>query len=241
MKAGAWFSIATLSLGAFCAASAYAATLTISPVSVVVESGRTSALLEVKNQELSPITVQARIYSWSQAGNEDALAPTSDIIMSPPIATIAAGASQTLRLLVRPGAKADTDRERHYRILLDEIPTPGTGPARVGFAMRSSIPVFVLPPQPSKPSLAWRAAREGNGTVVVTAINSAGVYDRIFELAAVQDDGTLGKGVLRGTNAYVLPHAQRQWVVPGAPGAGPIRLTITTRNGKTEQILPIGR
>lgn len=223
-----------------CAAGANAATLTISPVSVVLDSGLTSALLEVKNLEPHPITLQARIYGWSQVENEDVLVPTSDIIMSPPIATILAGGSQTLRLLLRPGAKADTDRERHYRILLDEIPAASTGPARVSFAMRSSIPVFVMPPKPTSSSLAWRAARNGNGALIVTATNVAAAYDRIFELAVIHPDGSVHNGVMQGTNAYVLPRARRQWVVPGEHGAGSIRLNIATRNGKTEQTLPIG-
>jgi len=241
MKRGAWSSIALLSVSALCAAGASAATLTISPVSVVFESGRASALLEVKNSEANPVTVQARIYAWSQAGNEDMLTPTSDIIMSPPIATIAAGGAQTLRLLLRPGARADSDRGRHYRILLDEIPGAGAGRGRVSFAMRSSIPVFLMPRQPSTPSLAWRAAREGNGSVVLTATNSSAVYDRIFEVAVILNDGSVRKGVLRGTNTYILPQVQRQWVVSGEHGTGPIRLNVTTRNGKTEQTLPIGQ
>ncbi|MEO8454785.1 MAG: molecular chaperone [Sphingomicrobium sp.] len=241
MRPGAWPSIATLSLSVFCAAGANAATLTIAPVSVILDSGQTSAVIEVKNSEPNPVTVQARIYGWSQAGNEDVLAPTSDIVMSPPIATIAAGGSQTLRLLLRPGAQAGTDRERHYRILLDEIPDANARRGRVSFAMRSSIPVFVMRPQPPTPSLGWRATRDGDGQVVITATNSAAVYDRIFELTATLNDGSVRNGVLRGTNAYVLPHAQRQWVIPGGHGTGPIRLNITTRNGKTEQNLSIGQ
>lgn len=237
MKIRAWLPIAMLSL---CVAGANAATLTISPVSVVLNSGKASALLEVKNLEPNPITLQARIYAWSQSGNEDVLVPTSDIIMSPPISTIAAGGSQTLRLLLRPGAKADTNRERHYRILLDEIPAAHAGPARVNFAMRSSIPVFVMPPKPSASNLAWRAARDGNGAVVVTATNAAAAYDRIFKLAAIQSDGSVHYGVMQGTNPYVLPRAQRQWVVPGDHRTGPLRLIITTRNGTTQQTLPIG-
>lgn len=236
MNLPVWIPVVIVAL---CAHDANAATLTISPVSVILDSGETSALLEVKNLEPNPITLQARIYDWSQSGNEDVLAPTSDIIMSPPIAIIAAGASQTLRLLLRPGAKADTNRERHYRILLDEIPVAGAGLTRVGFAMRSSIPVFVMLPKPSASSLAWRAARGENGAVVVTATNAAAAYDRIFELAAIQADGSVHNGIMQGTNPYVLPHAQRQWVVPGEHGTGSLRLTITTRNGKTEQTLPV--
>lgn len=237
MKLRAWLLIAMLSL---CVAGANAATLTISPVSVFLDSGQTSALLEVKNLEPQQITLQARIYGWSQSGNEDLLVPTSGIIMSPPIATIPAGGSQTFRLLLRPSAKADTGRERHYRILLDEIPAANTGPARVSFAMRSSIPVFVMPPKPASSALVWRAARDGNGAVIITATNATGAYDRIFELAVIHPDGSVEHGVMRGTNSYVLPHAERQWVLPGEHGDASIRLNITTRNGKTEETLPIG-
>jgi fimbrial chaperone protein len=237
---GSRSSFALFALGALCAASVDAATLTISPVGVTIEPGQTSATLEIKNADVQPITVQVRIYSWTQVANEDVLASTSDIIMSPPIATIAAGSSQTLRLLLRPVAKAGPERERHYRVLLDEIPTAAAPRDNLTFAMRSSIPVIVLLQRPSAPGLKWAADRDQKGSVVVTATNAASVYDRIFDLTATLDDGSVRNGVLRGTNAYVLPHSQRQWVLPGDLGAGPIRLNITTRNGKTERILPIG-
>ena len=237
MKLHSWLLFAMLSPWA---AGANAATLTISPVSVFLNSGLNSALLEVNNQESHQITLQARIYSWSQSMNEDVLAPTTDIIMSPPIATIPAGGSQTFRLLLRPGAKADTGRERHYRILLDEIPAASMEPTRVNFAMRSSIPVLVMPPKPAPSSLIWRAARDGSGAMIVTATNASSAYDRIFELEVIHTDGSVHTGVMQGTNAYVLPHAQRQWAVPDENNVGSIRLNITTRNGKTEKTLPIG-
>jgi fimbrial chaperone protein len=236
MKPRPWLLIAMLS---FCAAGANATTLTISPVSVFLDSGLNSAVLEVKNQESHQITLQARIYGWSQSVNEDVLVPTSDIIMSPPIATISAGGSQTFRLLLRPGAKAEPGLERHYRILLDQIPAASAGPARVGFAMRSSIPVFVMSAKPTSSSLVWGAARDGNGAVIVTATNATAAYDRIFELAVVHTDGSVHNGVPQGTNGYVLPHAQRQWAVPGENNVGSFRLNITTRNGKTEETLLI--
>lgn len=228
-----------LSLGALFAGSANAAILTISPVGVVLEFGQTTAALEVKNSDMQPITVQVRIYSWSQVANEDVLVPTSDIILSPPIATIPGGAAQTLRLLLRPGVTADAGRERHYRVLLDEIPTAAERPGHLSFAMRASIPVFVLPQRPSTPSLQWQAARDQNGAVVLTATNSIPAYDRIFNLVATPYDGSVRNVVPRGSNAYVLSHSQRQWVVQGDVGTGPIRLNVVTRNGKTEQILPI--
>jgi len=239
LRVGSRSFIALLSLGALIAGSANAATLTISPVGVVLEFGQTSAALEVKNSDIQPITVQVRIYSWSQVANEDVLVPTSDVILSPPIATIQGGAAQTLRMLLRPGVTADAGRERHYRVLLDEIPTSTGGPGHLSFAMRASIPVFVLPQRPSTPSLQWQAARDQNGAVVLTATNSATAYDRIFDVVATLHDGSIRNGILRGSNAYVLPHSQRQWVVQGNVGTGPLRLNVATRNGKTEQILPI--
>lgn len=222
------------------AAAVEAATLTISPVVVVLVPGQTSATLEVKNADGRAITVQARIHSWTQVADQDVLAPTSDIIMSPPIATIAAGASQTLRLLLRPVARAGSQRERHYRILLDEIPSAAAPRDNLSFAMRSSIPVFLSLERPPVPRLEWQATRGPKGAVVVTATNPGATYDRIFALAAIGHDGSVRNGVLRGTNPYVLPQARREWVLPAAPGATSISLVVTTRNGKSEQILPIG-
>src|SRR5579859_5756728 len=95
-----------ISLGCLLAPKVEAASLEISPVMVTLAPGQTAATIEVQNRGDSPAAVQARAYSWTQAGDEDALTPTHDIILSPPIFTVAEGTSQTVRLLLRGGSKA---------------------------------------------------------------------------------------------------------------------------------------
>ena len=111
--------LATLiSLGFLISGEVQAASLEISPVIVNLAPGQNATTIEVKNRGGAPAAVQARPYSWSQAGDEDNLTATQDIILSPPIFTVPAGASQTIRLLLRGGSEAGG--ERSYRLLLDE-------------------------------------------------------------------------------------------------------------------------
>src|ERR1700733_11398055 len=92
---------ALIAFGTLPAGRVEAASLEISPVIVSLAPGQTATTIVVQNHGETPTAVQAPAYSWTQGGDEDLLTATRDIILSPPIFTIPAGASQTMRLLLR--------------------------------------------------------------------------------------------------------------------------------------------
>jgi fimbrial chaperone protein len=188
----------------------------------------------VKNRGGAPAAVQTRPYSWSQAGDEDNLTPTQDVIISPPIFTVPAGASQTVRLLLR-GA-TETGGERSYRLLLDEVPPANTGNKQIEMALRVSLPVIVASAASTPPVLHWRAEHGSGGETQLMAVNSGHAYDKVSAIDVTLPDGTHPKLVLRGKNSYILAGAQRHWAVQGR-GAGPLHLSVTTRAGKSEETL----
>src|SRR5688500_9450583 len=108
---------ALISLGCLISGEARATSLEISPVMVNLAPGQTATTIEVKNRGGAPAAIHIRAFAWSQAGDVDDLAPTQEVILSPPIFTLAEGASQTIRLLLRGGKGAAS--ERSYRLLLD--------------------------------------------------------------------------------------------------------------------------
>jgi Pili and flagellar-assembly chaperone, PapD N-terminal domain len=124
---------ALMLLGGPLAREVKAASLEIDPILVSLTDGETATTIEVTNHGGAPSAIQARIYRWTQAGDDDALTPTHDIIVSPPVFTVPDGGSQTLRLLLRGGIA--TGGERTYRVLLDEVP-----PANAQTASRSPSP-----------------------------------------------------------------------------------------------------
>jgi fimbrial chaperone protein len=239
MRAASAFAL--LLLGFMNALPTLASSYTIFPVSVHLPYGKNSASLNVQNGRPAALSVQVRIYRWTQDGDTDVLTPTSDVILSPPMAIIAGNAAQTLRLLMRKQPGAATDQERHYRILLDEVPDAKSRPGQLSFAMRSSIPVFVNPQHPLTASLAWRAARDQDGVVILTGTNTGLAYDQVVSLAATTLDGAALTTVLRGTNPYVLPGAQRRWAVREKITGDMVHLTVVTVKGRSDQSLPIDR
>jgi len=215
---------------------AQAASLEITPVAINLARGQNATTIEVKNRGGAPAAVQIRAYAWTQTGDADVLTPTEDIIVSPPIFTLSEGVSQTIRLLLRGGAGAAG--ERSYRLLLDEVPPAHKSNQQIVIAMRVSLPVIVAPAAPAPQALQWQAVRGPENQILLSAINGGNSYDAVRAITATLPDGTHLHATLRGENAYVLSGAQRQWVVQGGRvPSGPLRLSVTTRAGKSEQTL----
>ena len=68
-----------------------AASLEVTPVVVEFAAGQTATTIVVANHGGGPTAMQARAYHWAQAGDQDELTPAQDIIISPPIFTVAEG------------------------------------------------------------------------------------------------------------------------------------------------------
>jgi len=214
--------------------AATAGSLEISPVSVNLIAGQNAKVIEIRNRGDSAAAIQIRAFAWSQSGDADILASTQDIIVSPPIFTIPAGASQTIRLLLR--GKGGTG-ERSYRLLLDEVPPTNTQRNQVGIALRISMPVIAAAVAPPSRSLRWRARRGPDNQVLLSAANLGNVYDKVHAIAVTLPDGSHPKIVSSGENPYLLADAQRQWVVHAGTPPATLQLSVTTQAGASEHVL----
>ena len=125
--------------------------LSVMPVHVQLATGQKATTLSVTNAGSIETSIQIRAYAWAQPEGQDELAATDVLVVSPPIATIAPGATQTIRLVLRRSPEA---RESTYRILLDQIP-PLAEQGTVRVVLRLSIPVFAQPKTPSISHLAF--------------------------------------------------------------------------------------
>ena len=83
------------------ATAAMAGTFTISPLRVDFAGQTTTAALTVRNEDASAVVVQAQGMAWSQAGGQDALDLSRDLLISPAVFTLPPGGSQLVRVALR--------------------------------------------------------------------------------------------------------------------------------------------
>lgn len=217
--------------------AARAATVVIWPVDPVIRAGEQTAAMWLENKGAEPVTLQVRTFAWSQAGGEDQLDAQQAVVASPPIATVAPGARQLVRIIRRT---PDAAPENAYRLLIDELPRPPpTGPdgavqARLAVQMRYSIPLFThnaAAPGPvlGTPQLDARIVAGASGRML-SIRNTGTAHARLTDLRLLT--GTREVTVRAGLAGYVLPGAVATFELP-AGETGRIKVGV---NG-TDRVL----
>ena len=190
---------------AVCGSPGRAQSISVLPVNVLLQPGQSAATLTVANQSNHETSIQIRAYAWNQPEGEDRLTTSDAVVVSPPIASIAAGSTQVVRLILR---QPPQDRETTYRILVDQIPPPAE-PGIVHVVLRLSIPIFAEPTSRALPLVQFRVEREG-GQVYLVAANDGLRHEAVRDIVLSTSDGR--KYTLdRGTLPYVLAGATRRW------------------------------
>jgi fimbrial chaperone protein len=182
-------------------------------VNIFLSPGQKATSLTVTNQGTSETTVQIRAYDWNQKDGEDQLTSSNTLILSPPLARIAPGASQVVRLILRQTPEV---REATYRILLDQIPPP-TEPGIVHMVLRLSIPIFARPANRAFPDVQFHVERAA-GTLYLVAINAGNQHETIRDIALTASDGRKLKADL-GASPYILAGATRRWRIAAQDSA----------------------
>ena len=194
---------ATLLCAAIPGVPASAGTLQVNPVLLEISANRRTATLTLRNQEASPVTVRAYPLEWRQADGDESYSETSAVIVSPPIFTIAPGATQ----LIRVGLRSPSGARQAYRLIVEEVPdaSPGNG---IRVALRLNIPLYTMIAAGDASALRWSAWEEQGGWVV-EAVNDGPGYVRLSQQAALNATGLQVDGHVNfGT---VLPGATRRW------------------------------
>jgi P pilus assembly chaperone PapD len=120
-----------------------AASLQVAPTSLQLSARQNAEALWVSNSGSAPVSVQARVFRWTQRDGRDQLDPTSDLVVSPPMQSLAAGQQQLIRV-VRAQPEAP-DAQLSYRVIVDEVPTLDPNRQGMQFVLRYSLPVFIQP------------------------------------------------------------------------------------------------
>lgn len=219
-------AVSLLAIGMLAAAgTAAASSISVAPIRVELSSGKRTAVLTVRNQDDSPVVVQARPALWSQPQGEDQLDDTHDLVVTPPIFTIPARGTQVLRIaLLR---EADATRELGYRLVLSEVP-PATPTETTGLrvALRITLPVFIAAQSRSAPELLWSHKWLADGTLDVAAQNRGTAHLQILDFD-VQAAGAPGSKLHADASHYLLPGTVIHWQLhPGSAFARDAQLVI---------------
>jgi len=192
-----------------------AASLRIEPVLVDVPAPGTAGLLTLRNDDSADMTVQIRVFKWSQANGKDVLEPTTDVVASPPAIKLSPGNDYVARI-VRT-AKRATQGEESYRILVDQLPQAQQPTAQVNLLIRQSIPVFFGRGPDAHADVAWALAYDGP-SLILTAKNTGARRLRVSAVTLRDDAGatiSFGEGLV----GYVLGHSTMTWSQPAESGA----------------------
>jgi fimbrial chaperone protein len=196
--------------------SVMAGSLSVTPIRIDLSSAQRSVALTVRNDGDQPTVVQTQLVAWSQADDDDRLEPTTDLLASPPIFTVAPGASQILRIALRRAP--DAARERSYRVLVTEVPgKPQPESAGAQFALKISLPIFVdASGAKTSPQLEWSGTRTAKGELALTAVNSGAKHIRVQEIELTRA-GSEPDARFAGL-WYILPGQRRTIMIKPSDG-----------------------
>ncbi|MGJ7462313.1 fimbrial biogenesis chaperone [Halomonas sp. MA07-2] len=214
------------------ASQVLAGSFSVSPTRVALSAQDNVVALRVRNTGAEATSVQVELQEWRQESGQDHYTPSREVLVTPPIFTLAPGETQVLRVGLRRPPERDT--ELSYRLFLQELPPPAPeGFQGLRMALRMSLPVFVAPASgKTTPELAWRATRGGGGELRLSARNHGHGHGQVSQLRVKLPDG---RTLQPSGNAYVLPSAEQTWALnPGGPlPAAGTELVITTNvNGQ---------
>jgi fimbrial chaperone protein len=215
--------------------------LSVLPVNIFLAPGQKAATLTITNQGNRGTAIQIRGYDWSQKDDDDQLTTSDALVVSPPLATIAPGATQVVRLILRLPPLSG-DREFTYRILVDQIPPPAE-PGIVHVVLRLSIPIFALPTTRAASIVRYHLELNA-GQMYLVGSNEGLRHEAIRDIVLSSGDGRKmkpGPGAL----PYILSGATRRWPI-ATQGSLPLpgetlRLTAHSDAGAIdEQVSVVG-
>jgi fimbrial chaperone protein len=192
--------------------SALAGSFSVNPVRVELSAQRSSAVVQVENTGSSEVTVEARTFAWAQPEGKDQLSPTREVIVTPQVFRLKAGATQLLRI----GAlrKPDQSNELPYRLVLEEIPPPPAPDVKgLQVALRISIPVFLRPPVEAKDKIDVAITAESERQLRLVFSNSGNASAAFSNLSISEEESPDQLIAAHGGVIYMLAGQRRELVL----------------------------
>jgi len=201
-----------------------AGSFNVKPVRIELSAREPQTSISVTNLSDDRATIQVHAVVWTPQGIGEAYADTNDILLNPPIISLAPGQMQFLRLGLR---RANTGLlETSYRLIFEELPPP----PKPGFkglttVLRISIPVFALPREQAAPDLAWRVSRADENHMKLLVENRGNLHVQIKGVRFRANPET-EPDHLEDTNVYVLPGGRHEWNITEESLLRSVRLLV---------------
>jgi fimbrial chaperone protein len=210
------------------APAASAASLQVTPLLLEVPAPGATSTLTLRNESPRPVNAQVRVFRWTQAGGEDVLEPTQDVVASPPIANLAARVNYAVRVV--RATRQPVAREEAYRLVIDELPDASRERrGTVAIVLRHSVPVFFRPEDEGAPKLTWSVRNQG-GRVTVTVRNDGQRRIRVSRMRISDGKTTVNFG--DGLVGYALANSTMSWTRPAPRGlSGAVKITAQGDTG----------
>lgn len=220
-------------LAAFLATPAFAASLEVAPTKLVIDGKTGAATLTLANRGTVPIIVQLEGFTWEQVDGQDVLKPSNAVLVSPPMARIAPGAKQTVRVMARGDTKPGV--EGTYRLFASELPDPATTEARtIRVLLQFNVPVFVNTPAVAAPQVVWDAKPADKG-LALSVRNLGRAHTKFTKVEVVTKSGHRLPATTPGV-PYLLSGATRTFQVAGAFGPGE-KVTVEAHTDDSEVVI----
>lgn len=189
---------------------AEAGQLSVRPLGLVLTESQPIRIFTVRNPGNQPVTVQLQTLTWGQDRGADKLAPTRELLITPPIFTLPPAESQIVRIGLRRAP--DPTRELSYRVRFSEVPPPPE-PGFTGLVVTIdiSVPVFVQPSAPAGAEARWSARVNRDGGLELTVANLGNAHLKLTEIGLLSRGREIGR---RQQLLYVLPGITRRLSVP---------------------------
>lgn len=200
---------------------AHAQGLAIAPIMIEAPPAGGATSLSVSSGLENAVTVQVRIFDWTQPEGEDQLEPAKGVRFAPEIFTLQPGSSQIVRMSVPNTAGAGA-----WRILIDELPAAekAQAPRTAQLSIRLRYVLAMFAGAPASPEVL--AARFEDGHLALH--NPGPGWLRLHNLSLQSETGSAvpaGPGIV-----YLLPGSE---TILSPPEAMPIRALNYSVNGQS--------
>jgi len=211
--------------------------LRVLPVNIQMTPGQRATTMTVVNEGSATTAIQIRAYAWNQPHGNDQLDASDEVVASPPLVSIAPGAKQLIRLVLRHSPQG---REATYRILLDQIPVAGE-PGVVQIVLRMSIPIFAQSEVRGLPHLLFHIESDAGQSYLV-GVNDGLRHEVIRDIMLLASDGRKLR-TESSASPYILAGATRRWPI-ALQGSPPLKsktlqLTAHADTIPIEQQVPV--
>jgi fimbrial chaperone protein len=216
--------LATVALW-FIAAPALSGSFQASPTRLHMGLRERATSLHLANTGQETLVLHAEVMRWTQdSQGQDMLEPSNDLVLSPPVVTLAPGMQQVVRLarLTLP----DAQQPPSYRLIVREMATashtPPAASGQVPFLLAMSLPVFISPAQPMRRMNC--TPEPPPAKLVLGCTNEGNVFARVLRM--VLGDPAQPTAQFSGAT-YVLPGARQRFVLQAETAGAPPAQSLT--------------